>query len=110
MNILLDECVPRKFKEFFVGGHTCKTVPEAGFAGKRNGELLRSVEGLFDVFITLDKGLPFQQNLGRNQIAVVVLRARSNRLADVAPFAPACVRALRTAKPGELLMLDSGSD
>lgn len=62
MRILIDECIPRKFK-FSLKPHDCQTVPEAGFAGKRNGELLTLADGKYDVFVTLDRGLEFQQNL-----------------------------------------------
>jgi predicted nuclease of predicted toxin-antitoxin system len=63
MRILLDECIPRKFKRTLTE-HSCQTVPEAGLAGKPNGDLLDSAnrEG-FQVFITVDKGIEFEQNL-----------------------------------------------
>jgi hypothetical protein len=64
MRILLDECVPKPIKgSFLAAGHECSTVPEAGLAGKPNGELLKLAAQSFDVFVTLDKGIPFQQNL-----------------------------------------------
>ena len=64
MNLLLDECVPRRLKRSFTSPeHTCSTVQEAGLAGKTNGELLRLAQGRFQVLITLDKGVPHQQNL-----------------------------------------------
>lgn len=56
----LDECIPRKLKAH-LAEHECRTVSEAGWAGKRNGELLRLAEGSFDVFLTLDKGVQYQQ-------------------------------------------------
>ena len=63
MKILLDECIPRRFKESLVG-HICLTVPEVGLAGRKNGELLSLAEqDGFEVFLTLDKGLQYQQNL-----------------------------------------------
>ena len=59
MNLLLDECVPRRLKRRFTAeGHTCSTVQEAGLAGKTNGELLRLTQSKFQVLVTLDKGLP----------------------------------------------------
>lgn len=74
MRLLLDECVPRKLKNS-LAGHDCQTVPEAGFAGKKNGELLQLAEiAGFDVFITLDKGLEYQQNLKSRKLSIVVLR------------------------------------
>ncbi len=59
MKVLLDECVPRKFKRSLLG-HDSYTVPEAGFAGKTNGELLSLAESSgFEVFLTVDHGIPY---------------------------------------------------
>ena len=72
MKVLLDECVPRKFKDS-LSGHDCSTVPEEGFAGKKNGELLTLAESAgFQVFLTLDRGIEYQQNLHPRTIAVVI--------------------------------------
>jgi hypothetical protein len=69
VKVLLDECLPRKLKAGFTG-HDCKTVPEAGLAGKKNGVLLSLAEDAgFDVFLTMDKGLQYQQNLAGRSIA-----------------------------------------
>ena len=102
MRILLDECIPRKFK-FSLAPHECQTVPEAGFAGKKNGELLGLAEGNFDVFVTLDKGVEFQQNLTDKKLAVVIIRARSNRLAHVQLHAESCLSAIQSIQPGQLI-------
>lgn len=103
MNILLDECVPPPIKGRFLSrGHRCLTVPEAGFAGKTNGELLRLVQGRFDAFITLDKGLPHQQNLANLGIAVIAIRVKTNQMGDVLPHMPECLAALDTTKAGEV--------
>jgi predicted nuclease of predicted toxin-antitoxin system len=103
MNLLLDECVPRKLKRSLsVAGHVCSTVPEAGFAGKANGELLTLAQQSFDVFVTLDTGLEFQQNLAERKIAILVIRCKSNRLADILPQIPDCLVALRSIKQGDL--------
>ena len=107
MNLLLDECVPRLRKgRLEVEGHFCLTVPEAGFAGKSNGELLKLAEGEFQVFITLDKGLPHQQNLSGLSTAIRIIRSKSNRRVDVLPFAPAVLGALRNVKAGEVRTLE----
>jgi predicted nuclease of predicted toxin-antitoxin system len=104
MNLLLDECIPRPFKpSLAVEGHTCSTVPEAGLAGKTNGELLLLAQRSFQVFITLDKGIPFQQNLTGFKIAILIIRATSSRLVDIFPQVPACLAALRAIKPGEVV-------
>lgn len=102
MRILIDECIPRKFK-FSLKPHDCQTVPEAGFAGKRNGELLTLADGKYDVFVTLDRGLEFQQNLSGKRIAVIVIRSRSNRLTDVQQHTAACLAAIESIQAGQLV-------
>jgi hypothetical protein len=103
VNLLLDECVPRPLKASFIAhGHSCLTVPEAGFAGKTNGELLRLTQNRFDAFITLDKGLPHQQNLANLKIAVLIVRAKTNQMIDVLPHIPESLAALDAIKPGEV--------
>jgi hypothetical protein len=74
----------RKFTKEFVG-YDVKTVPQMGWAGVKNGQLLALAEAEFDVFITVDRNLSFQQNLPQFNMAVIVLQAPSNRLADLKP-------------------------
>jgi hypothetical protein len=101
VRVLLDECVDRRLAKDIVG-HDTKTVPQAGWAGIGNGALLGRAEGQFDVLVTVDRRLPSQQNLSRFAIAVIVLRARSNRLADLRPLVPRLLAALAPAKRGEV--------
>jgi uncharacterized protein (DUF433 family) len=89
-------------RDVFYLADRCLTVPEAGFAGKTNGELLRLAQGRFDVFITLDKGLPHQQNLANLAIAVIVVRARTNQMDDVLPHVPECLDVLDVIKASEV--------
>lgn len=93
MRILLDECVPRALKRHF-RSHDVLTVPEAGFAGLKNGQLLRRAEGSFDVFITTDKSLQHQQNLSEWTMAFVLLRAVSNDITDLEPLVPRLIACL----------------
>jgi len=103
MRLLLDECVPRKFMNA-LPGHDCRTVPEEGLAGKKNGELLSLAErSRFEVFVTLDRGLEYEQNLQGRIIAIILIRAQSNRLADLLSHSPEIQRALRAIQPGELV-------
>jgi predicted nuclease of predicted toxin-antitoxin system len=88
MKILLDECIPRKLR-YSLPDHDCHTVPDAGLAGKKNGFLLDLAEKAgFEIFVTMDKGLAYQQNLAGRSIAILILRGKSNRLADLLPLAP----------------------
>jgi len=105
MKILIDECIPRKFKRN-LSGHDCLTVPEAGLAGTKNGQVLSlAQERGFEVFLTIDRGFEFEQNLSGMSIAVMIVRAKSNRTRDLLPQVPACLAALGTIKPGELVRI-----
>ena len=97
MRVLLDECLPRRLKHE-LAGHEARTAPEMGWASKRNGELLALAVGQFDVFLTADRNLSYQQDLSSFDIAVVVLVARSNRLDDLRPLVPRVIEMLPTAK------------
>jgi Domain of unknown function (DUF5615) len=99
VRVLLDECLPRRLKRELVG-HDTRTAPEMGWASKRNGELLALAVGLFDVFITADRNLSYQQDLSSFDIAIVVLVARSNRLEDLRPLAPRVLEVLPSAQRG----------
>ena len=104
MRVLLDESLPRRLKRELTQ-HDVKTVPEVGWAGRKNGELLRLAEPVFDVFVTMDGNLPFQQNLGALEVCVIVLEARSNDLGDLRPLAPALRSAVDEAKPGQVVTI-----
>jgi hypothetical protein len=81
-------------------------VPEAGWAGKKNGELLTLAENAdFQVFVSLDQGIEFQQNLTGRNIAVILLRAKSNRLADLMPLAAKILTSLSSIEPGLLVRI-----
>ncbi|HEX8709437.1 MAG TPA: DUF5615 family PIN-like protein [Pyrinomonadaceae bacterium] len=99
MKLLLDECLDRRLAKD-LAGRDVKTVPQMGWAGIKNGELLTLAEKEFDIFITVDKNLSFQQNLPKFNIAVLVLHATSNRLADLRLLAPKILSALPTLKKG----------
>jgi len=77
MRLLLDECVPRRLKREF-GVHEVTTAREAELGGLKNGDLLRAAEGVFDALITVDQGIPYQQNLESFQLVVVVMIAKRN--------------------------------
>ena len=103
MRILIDECVDERFRNSLIG-HECQTVRYAGMAGLKNGELLNLAESVhFDFFFTVDQNIEYQQNLSGRKIAVVILRAKSNRLRDLLPLLPACLEVIESIKPGEIV-------
>jgi predicted nuclease of predicted toxin-antitoxin system len=102
VRILLDECLPRRLARE-LAGHDARTVPDAGWAGKRNGELLSLAQGKFDVFLTVDRNLSFQHEVHNYAVAVVVLHAKSNKLSDLRPLVPELLSKLHAAAPGEVV-------
>ncbi len=98
VRILLDECLPKGLKRE-LPGLTVRTVPEMGWASKRNGELLALADGQFDVFVTVDRNLSFQNDVHRFTVAVVVLRATGNRLVDLRPLVPELIATMARVLP-----------
>jgi hypothetical protein len=98
VRVLLDECVPRRLKHELLG-HEARTGPEMGWASKRNGELLTLAVGAhFDVLLTVDRNLSFQQDVSAFDIAVVVLVVRSNTLEALRPLVPQLLRCSETVE------------
>jgi precorrin-2 methylase len=101
---LLDECLPKKLKRE-VEADVVRTVPEVGWASAKNGALLLLAEQEFDVLLTNDRNLEHQQNLGQFDLAVVVLVADTNDIADLRPLMPAANKALKNIKAGEIVYI-----
>ena len=99
MRILLDENLDWRLRRE-LSGHIVDSVPLVGWAGLKNGELLARANGQYDVFVTMDANLSFQQHFAGSQIAVVVLKAASNRLADTRSLMPKVLELLPTLSPG----------
>ena len=104
MELLLDECIDRRLAKEFIK-QNIKTVPQMGWAGTKNGKLLALAEKEFDVFITVDRNLSFEQNLPKFNIAVVVLKASSNRLADLQPLVPKILEILPNLVKGQAVVV-----
>lgn len=104
MRVLLDECIDRRLATE-IEGHDVVTVPQAGWAGIKNGDLLRLAQEQFDVFVTVDRNLSFQQPLPQFNIAVIVLRAPTNRLNDLRPLVPQLQQMLPLVPKGELRLV-----
>ncbi len=104
MKVLLDECVDWRLSRA-ISGHDVKTAHQMGWVAITNGELLALASEHFDVFVTVDQNLTFQQNLADLPIAVSMLEARTNRLADLIPLVPLLLAAINSAKPGSVVVV-----
>ncbi|MGH8738799.1 MAG: DUF5615 family PIN-like protein [Burkholderiales bacterium] len=99
MRVLLDECVPRALRNE-LPGHEVKSVMEAGWSGVKNGALLELAAKEFDLLLTVDRNLEYQQNFSGVSIAVIVIHAKSNDIVLLRPLMPAVLAAMSDAKPG----------
>ncbi|RPI45229.1 MAG: hypothetical protein EHM59_10720 [Betaproteobacteria bacterium] len=104
MRILLDESLPRKLT-FELRGHEVQTVQGRGWAGLKNGVLLREASQEFQVLLTGDRNLEVQQNLAILPIAVIVIVAVNNRIETLRPLIPDVLKALETIRPGQLVRI-----
>jgi predicted nuclease of predicted toxin-antitoxin system len=107
MRVLLDEQLDRRLKPLFDPEFQVATVTELGWGGLEDGAMLRAAEKEFDALVTMDKGIPHQQNLRGLALGIVLIRAYSNRRADVAPAIPQVNDALHTIGPGEVIYVES---
>ena len=101
MRILIDECLNWRICRA-LSGHYCVSVQKMGWAGLTNGELLREAERDFDVFITGDRNLSYQQKVSTFDIAVVILHAASTQLHHTIPLMPKVLELLPKIKPAEV--------
>ena len=101
MRILLDNCVPVDLA-LHIRGHDVATAIDMGWAALEDGPLLNAMSEKFDVLLTVDKSIPFQQLLADRLVSVVVLRARSNRVERLARLIPALLRTLKDIEAGEV--------
>src|SRR5216684_3823117 len=105
MHILIDECIDERFRNS-LPGHDCQTARYAGLAGLNNGELLIAAEtAKFDVFLAVDQGLEYQQNLTGRNIAIIIFRTKSNRLKDLLPYVPVCLAHIESIQPGQIVRI-----
>src|SRR5690348_10188261 len=107
MRILLDECLPTSLKRDFTE-HQVATVVEMGWSGMKNGRLLSIAENYFDILLTVDRGIEYQQNLETRQIAIVVLDA-PNKIRFLRLLIPALLAALPEVQPGTVIHIGGNS-
>ncbi|MDT4955632.1 MAG: hypothetical protein QOJ02_3770 [Acidobacteriota bacterium] len=106
MRLLLDECVTR-FVKRDLAEHDVLTVDEAGLKGLKNGALLQAATDSFDVLITVDKNIPYQQNITSFTIAILIIVAKSNAYVALKPLIPQALEALKQIKPGEVIRIEA---
>jgi predicted nuclease of predicted toxin-antitoxin system len=102
VKILLDECLPRRLAGMLTG-HDVRTVRQMNWLGLSNGKLLSAADPHFEVFLTVDKNLVQQQDLTGLQIAVLVIRARSNKIEDLSPVVPQILALLPGLQKGQVV-------
>jgi len=105
MRILLDECVPHRLRNH-LSHHECQTARHAGFGGLENNELLEAAENAkFDVLLTVDRGIEYQQDFGNRKIALAILCAKSIALNHLTPLVPALLDRLESIRPGQVIRI-----
>lgn len=107
MRVLLDEQLHHRHRFDFSSWIEVTTVEFHGWKGTKNGALLRLAEQQFDAFVTMDRGIEFQQNLYASRLILIVIHAKTNRYADVKPLIPLVEAALSAAQPGQLIRVPS---
>ena len=106
MRILLDECVPEPFRRY-LWGHDVTTARHSGLSGRGDGIVLaEAVARGYEVLLTVDANLPYQQNVSAHRIVVVVMRVWRNNLDRLIPLIPELNEVLRTAKPGRVYRIE----
>src|SRR6266853_4780874 len=106
MPILIDECIDQRFRNS-LPDHDCQTARYAGLAGLKNGDLLTAAEtAKFDVFLTVDQGIEYQQNLAGRSIAIIIFRTKSNRLKDLLPHVSLCLAHIESIQPGKIVRIE----
>jgi predicted nuclease of predicted toxin-antitoxin system len=106
VKVLLDECVDRRLARDIVG-HDVRTARQMGWTTINDRALLALAASKFDVFVTVDRNLSFQQNLAPLPISVFVLRAKTNRLSDLRPRVPRLLAAIETPPRGVAHIIDA---
>jgi hypothetical protein len=106
MRVLLNECLDERFRNYLLG-HDCQTARYARLAGLENGDLLTVAEtAKYDVFLTVDRGIEYQQNLTGRTIGIIIFRTKSNRLKDLLPHVPTCLAHIESIQPGQIVRIE----
>jgi hypothetical protein len=104
VRVLLDNCVPWRLGSH-ITGHAVESAVRVGWADLDDGPLLDAMAGKFDVLVTVDQSIPYQQQIKDRPLAVLVLKARSNKLADLVGLVPRLIEVLNTLRPGDVYVV-----
>lgn len=105
MTVFLDHCLPKRLR-LFLPSHQVTTAREMRWEQIANGKLLSLAEGQFDVFLTIDKGIKYQQNMTGRTIAAITLRAINNSIVAHAPLMPQVLTLLPMVEPGRVYIVE----
>ena len=108
MRLLLDENITWRFRDTLIEHHDVWTTGYLDWNSIRNGRLLALARDKFDVLITADQSIPYQQNITEADVAVVVLVARTNDINDLKPLVPELLNRLNDLKRGEIIRIEAG--
>lgn len=107
MRILIDECLPKHLAQI-IPTHQTDAVVSVGWSGKKNGELLKLAEAArYDVFITADQNLQYQQNLKNREIAIIVLKLESIRMQSIQVILPQLLQMLQSINKNDFIILEA---
>jgi len=104
MRIILDENIPRPLAEW-ISVHEVTTVQKEGWLGIANGELIRRIDGQFDLFITADKNLRYQQNQNLQERSIAIMELPTNRLSELLAIKQSILDAISRAQPADYIQL-----
>ena len=107
MRVLLDENLNWRLIRYFDADCHVTTVDRQGWKGKRNGELLEQAAETFDVLVTMDKSIEYQQNISKYAIGVILISAKSNKLQDIQPAMLEVNQVLRDVQPGQVIHVNA---
>ncbi|MYF98878.1 hypothetical protein F4212_07035 [Candidatus Poribacteria bacterium] len=107
MRVLLDENINWRLLRYFDADCQVTTVDRQGWKGKRNGELLEQAAKTFDVLVTMDKSIEYQQNIRKYAIGVILISARSNRLQDIQPAMLKVNQVIKDVQPGQVIHVNA---
>ena len=107
MRVLLDENLDWRLARYFDSDFQVTNVSEQGWTGKRDSEVLRQASATFDVLVTMDKGIEYQQNISKYAIGIIIISANSSRLQDVQPAMLEVNQVLKDVQPGQVILVNA---